>query len=109
MKTNGTGEKVIYAGKGDDNDPILTNNILYFKSNVDGDWDVYKLNLKTKILIKLTHNRLPDWNPRISRDGTKLLIARKLKRRWRLFFINIQNPVPAGVIVAAIQEKVKKD
>ncbi len=109
MDTNGRGEKILYGGPADYNNPILFKNILYFKSNIDGDWDIYKLYMKTKTLIKLTHNRIPDWNPRISWDGRKLLFARKLKRRWRLFFINMQNSVPSGIIVSAIQKKLEKE
>lgn len=104
MKENGGGEKVLYESPADDNDPLLLNEYLYFKSNRDGEWEIYRFNLKNKKMMRLTNNNYPDWNPRFSIDGTKVLIARRIKKKWRLYFINLESTVSAEVIAARIKK-----
>lgn len=107
MNKNGGGEKILYESPADDNDPLLMEENLFFKSNKDGDWDIYRYNIKTKSMMSLTNNRYPDWNPRISKDGSKILLARKKGKRWRLYFINFNNPISTELITAKIKSKVK--
>ena len=107
MNRNGD-EKILYSSPGDDNDPTLLKNTLYFKSNQSGDWEIYEYNLKNKLLIRLTYNSNPDWNPRLSRDGTKILISRKIKKLWGLYFINLDNLIPAEFIASEIKTETQR-
>ena len=104
MKENGGGEKLLYTSPADENDPMLLNENLFFKSNRNGKWEIYRFNLKNKSLIRLTFNAYPDWNPRISKDGTKIVVSRKKKKRWLLYFINLNNPISAELIIAKIKK-----
>lgn len=107
MKENGGGEKILYASPADENDPMLLNENLFFKSDRDGKWEIYRFNTKNKSLVRLTNNPYPDWNPRISKDGTKIVVSRKRKKRWLLYFINLSNPVSAELITAKIKMRRK--
>lgn len=104
MNSNGGGESVLYETSADNNDPQLLGDLLYFKTNIDGEWEIYRYHLKDKKLLRLTNNDRPDWNPRVSMDGTKMLVARKMKRWWSLYFMNLQSPISAEVIAAKIEE-----
>ncbi len=102
MKSDGTGEQVLYATKFDETDPHLIGDNLIFRSNRDGEFEIYQYNIKTRTLLRLTYNELPDWNPRITLDGTKILASRRVKNYWQLFFINLSASIPAEVIVQKI-------
>lgn len=104
MDKNGGGEKVLYASDADENDPFLKDEILFFKSNRDDSWEIYRFHLRGKSLMRLTYNAQLDWNPRITQDGTKMVVARKIKKRWRLYFANLEISIPAELIA----EKIKK-
>lgn len=106
MNKNGGAEKVLYTSPADENDPVFWNGKLYFKSDRDGEWEIYQLNLDDNFLVRLTYNQHPDWNPRISRDGSKLYLSRKIKRYWRLYFINLNQPIPTALITQKINEKI---
>ncbi len=105
MKENGRDERILYASAADDNDPLLIGKSLFFKSNKDGEWEIYRYNTETKSLLRLTINNYPDWNPRVSSDGTKLILARKMKRRWQLYWIDMTDPISAEFIAEKIQER----
>lgn len=105
MNKNGGGEKVLYECEADANDPQLIDDYLYFKCNIEGQWEIYRYALKNKRLTRLTRSSHPDWNPRVSGDGTKLCFTRKVKDRWRLYFINFASAVPAEFIVEKAAEK----
>lgn len=98
MKADGSDLKLLYGSDADENDPHLFGNDLYFKSTRDGEWEIYRFNLMAGTLTRLTKNQYPDWNIRLSRDGTKLLYARSINNRWRLYFMNLSQLIPAGVI-----------
>jgi Tol biopolymer transport system component len=104
IKTGGGGEKILYESDADDNDPQLIANDLYFKSNRDGNWEVYRFNIKTKKLTQLTHNTIPDWNPRVSINGTKIIMARQIKQRWQLYYIDYHNAISSDVLVKKMAE-----
>lgn len=106
IKKNGGGEKMIYESDADDNDPVLIDQTMFFKSNREGKWEIYRFNLKSKKLFRLTYNSVPDWNPRLSNDGTKIVIARKIKKRWRLYYLDFNNPVAADLLAAKIEKKI---
>lgn len=106
IKKNGGGEKIIYESDADDNDPVLMDQTMFFKSNRDGKWEIYRFDLKNKRLFRLTYNSVPDWNPRLSNDGTKIVIARKIKKRWRLYYTDLNNPVAADLLAAKIEKKI---
>lgn len=106
MKKNGGREKVLYESDADDNDPLLLDQTLFFKSNREGKWEIYRFDLKSKKLFRLTYNSVPDWNPRLSADGTKIAVARKIKKRWRLYYIDLNNPVSADILAAKIEKKI---
>ena len=106
IKKNGGGEKMIYESDADDNDPVLMDQTMFFKSNRDGKWEIYRFDLKNKRLFRLTYNSVPDWNPRLSNDGTKIVIARKIKKRWRLYYLDFNNPVAADLLAAKIEKKI---
>jgi Tol biopolymer transport system component len=103
IKTGGGGERVLYESSADDNDPSIIGDYLYFKSNRDGNWEIYRLNLKTKQVLRLTYNERPDWNPRISGDGTKMVLSRQIRDRWHLYYMDFENAVPAAVLIDKIQ------
>lgn len=108
MRRDGGAQEVLFASPADDNDPTLVREDLFFKSQMDGEWEIYRYNLKTKSLVRLTNNQWPDWNPQVSSDGTKLLVSRKIKGRWVLYFINMENPVEADFIAAKIRNRFSK-
>jgi TolB protein len=109
MSSNGSGEKILYQTDADENDATLINDDLFFKANQSGDWEIYRYNLSTKKLIRLTNNKYPDWNPRVSRDANRLLIARKIKDRWQLMYTNLRNPLSAELIADKIREQLRTD
>jgi|UniRef100_A0A7V3VTU2 TolB protein len=104
MKPNGSDERLLYYSKFDETDPHLAGNNLYFRSNMDGEFEIYSFNIKTKELTRLTYNDVPDWNPRVSSDGKRIVFSRKVKNLWQLYFINLENPVPAEVIAQRIKD-----
>jgi dipeptidyl aminopeptidase/acylaminoacyl peptidase len=104
MSKNGGSEKILYKSDADDNDPLLTGQTLYFKSNRDGEWEIYRFDLKNEKLFRLTYNSQPDWNPRLSLDGTKIIVARKIKKRWSLYYIDFNDPVAADILVSRIEK-----
>jgi Tol biopolymer transport system component len=106
MSKNGGSEKILYQSDADDNDPLLTGQTLYFKSNRDGEWEIYRFDLKNKKLFRLTYNSLPDWNPRLSSDGTKIVVARKIKKRWSLYYIDFNDPVSADILTSRIEKTI---
>jgi Tol biopolymer transport system component len=106
MRRDGGAEELLFSSPGDDNDPTLVGEILFFKSNMDGEWDIYRYNVKRKHLVRLTNNPWPDWNPKLSNDGTKILVSRKIKKRWKLYFINLDEPVTAEFLAAEIRKKI---
>jgi len=105
MNENGGGEKLLYSTTADENDPSMVNNNLFFKSTRNGEWELYRLNVKTRALTRLTFNKYPDWNIRVTKDGTKILASRKIKNRWELYFMNLSITIPSGIIIKAIKEK----
>lgn len=104
MKPNGSNERLLYYSKYDETDPHLADNDLFFRSNMTGEFEIYKFDILTKTLTRLTYNNLPDWNPRVSSDGQRIVVSRKLKKLWQLYFINLSNPIPAEVIAQKIKE-----
>lgn len=102
MNKNGGGEKILFQCDADANDPQLVNDNLYFKCNIEGQWEIYRYHLSTKKLTRLTRNSYEDWNPRVSADGSKICITRRIKDRWRLYFINFTSPVSAELIVEKV-------
>ncbi|HEX7319426.1 MAG TPA: DUF5050 domain-containing protein [bacterium] len=109
MRSNGTDCRLLYASKGDDDDASLVGDDLFFRSSQDGEWEIYRLTMKSGLLIRLTHNEDLDWNPRVSPDGKRLLLSRQIKNRWRLYFINLENSIPSDVIMRAIDEHLPAD
>jgi len=105
MRRDGGAEAVLFASPADDNDPTMVEDNLFFKSQMDGEWEIYQYNVRTKRLVRLTNNPWPDWNPNVSDDGTRILASRKIKGRWILHFINLANPVTADFLAAEIQKK----
>uniref|UniRef100_A0A7C6EG04 DUF5050 domain-containing protein n=1 Tax=candidate division WOR-3 bacterium TaxID=2052148 RepID=A0A7C6EG04_UNCW3 len=103
MKPNGADERLLYYTKFDETDPHLAGDNLYFRSNMDGEFEIYNFDIKKKILTRLTYNDVPDWNPRVSSDGKRIVISRKVKNLWQLYFINLENPIPAEVIAERIK------
>jgi tol-pal system beta propeller repeat protein TolB len=104
MKPDGSDERLLYYTKYDETDPHLAGNSLFFRSNIDGEFEIYRFDIKAKILTRLTYNNVPDWNPRVSSDGQRIVIAQKTKKLWQLYFINLSSPVPAEVIAQKIKE-----
>jgi dipeptidyl aminopeptidase/acylaminoacyl peptidase len=109
MRSNGTDCRLLYASNGDDDDASLVGDDLFFRSTQDGEWEIYRLTMKSRLLIRLTHNDDLDWNPRVSPGGKRLLLTRQIKNRWRLYFINLENSIPSGVIMRAIDEHLPAD
>lgn len=104
MNTNGGNEQVLYASDADENDPFLKDDVLFFKSNRGDSWEIYRFHLKGKSLMRLTFNKRLDWNPRITQDGKRMVVARKIKKRWRLYFANLEISVSAELIATKIKE-----
>jgi Tol biopolymer transport system component len=105
MRRDGGGVELLYSSPADDNDPTLVQDNLYFKSEQDGVWEIYQYNIKRQRLLRLTRNEWADWNPRVSTDGTKLLVARKSGKRWVLYFMNLAQPVSPDYIVSEIYRR----
>jgi TolB protein len=108
MRKDGGAEEILFASDADDNDPTLIQDRLFFKSQMDGEWEIYQYNVITKRLVRLTNNPYPDWNPQISNDGMKMLVSRKIKDRWVLYFINLEDPLDADFIAAQIRKRFRE-
>lgn len=104
MGKNGGGQRVLYASAADDNDPLLIGENLFFKSNMTGEWEIYRFNTKNKRLLRLTYNNYPDWNPRATKDGTRLILARQQKKTWQLYWFNMDNPISAEFLFEKIKQ-----
>lgn len=104
MNNDGTNERLLYATKYDETDPHFVKGNLIFRSNMDGEFEIYQLNVGKKKPVRLTYNDYPDWNPRVSYDGTKIIASRYIKGRWRLYFINLNRAIPAEVLARKITE-----
>lgn len=104
MNTHGGNEQVLYASDADENDPFLKDDVLFFKSNREDSWEIYSFHLKGKSLMRLTYNKQLDWNPRLTRDGKIIVVARKIRNRWRLYFANLEISVSAELIATKIKE-----
>ncbi len=114
MKEDGSDPKLLFASPTNENDPHLYGNDLYFKTDRDGEWEIYRFNLISTQLTRLTKNNVPDWNIRVARDGSKLIYSRQINGRWRLYFMNLTQTIPAGMIAEAGKDsslvlKSKKD
>jgi len=107
MKKNGGGEKILYESTGDDSDPTLIDDNLFFKSDQNGNLEIFRYNLKTKKLTRITNNRVPDWNPRIAKDGSKMLVTKKTKKRWRLYLIDFKDGIASELLAERIKAKLK--
>ncbi len=105
MRKDGGAEEILFASPADDNDPTLIQDRLFFKSQMDGEWEIYQYNVRTRGLVRLTNNSYPDWNPQLSDDGMKMLVSRRVKGRWVLYFINLEDPLDADFISAKIRER----
>jgi Tol biopolymer transport system component len=104
MNRNGGGEKVFYATDADENDPQISGNELYFKSNTSGEWTLYRYDLETEELTALTKDTYPNWNPRVSSSGSRLAFARKVKMQWRLYYLDLDKGIPTIKIVQKIEK-----
>lgn len=109
MRSNGMEGKVLYATDADETDPHLVGDSLYFRSNRDGEWEIYRLTLKNRLLMRITNNRVMDWNPRISPDGRRLILSRKMNKGWQLFFVNFSDAIAGEILAAAINERLAPD
>ena len=105
MRRDGGAEELLFASPGDDNDPTLIKGNLFFKSQMDDGWEIYQYNIRTRGLVRITNNSFDDWNPHISDDGTKMLVSRKIKGRWTLYFINLDDPLDADFLVAETKKR----
>jgi|GEM_PF-678896 len=104
MNRNGGGEKVLYATEADENDPQMLNEFLFFKSNQSGEWIIYRYNTDSEEIIALTDDKYPSWNPRLSTNGSRLVLARKIKNQWRLYFLDLESGIPASQIAQKIEK-----
>lgn len=105
MRRDGGGVELLYSSPADDNDPTLVQENLFFRSEKDGEWEIYQYNIRRRTLLRITFNELADWNPRVSEDGTKLLVARRNGKRWVLHFVNLAESVSADFIVGEIYRR----
>jgi Tol biopolymer transport system component len=72
---------------------------------MDDGWEIYQYNIRTRGLVRITNNSFDDWNPQISDDGTKMLVSRRIRGRWTLYFINLDDPLDADFLVAEINKR----
>ena len=108
MNTNGGNEQILYTSDADENDPFLKDDALFFKSNRDDSWEIYRYDVKGKLLMRLTYNEQLDWNPRVTQDGKKMVVARKVRDRWRLYFANLEISTPVELIAEKIKEQLSQ-
>ncbi|MGH1366875.1 MAG: TolB family protein [Calditrichia bacterium] len=83
MSPDGTARKALTESKGDKLMPSLSPDgvTLLFYGNVDGDFEIYTMNLSTQKLKRLTNHPLMDIRPRWSDDGKKIVFERGDKKR----------------------------
>jgi TolB protein len=105
MRRDGGGVELLLSSEADDNDPTIVGENLFFKSEKDGEWEIYLYNIRNRQLARLTNNEWADWNPRISDDGSKLVVARRIKQRWVLSIINIGEPISSDYILSVIENR----
>ena len=102
MRRDGGGVELLFSSAADDNDPTIVHENLLFKSQKDGEWEIYSYNIRNRQVARLTNNEWADWNPRISDDGSKLVVARRIKQRWVLYLVNITEPISSDYILSVI-------
>lgn len=107
MRRDGGGVELLFESDADDNDPTIVGENLFFKSQKDGEWEIYRYNIKNRQLARLTNNEWADWNPRVSSDGSKLVVARRIKQRWVLYILSIAEPISSEFILLVIKSRGK--
>lgn len=105
MRLDGGGLEILFSSSADDNDPTLVQENLFFKSQMDGEWEIYRYNIRSRHLVRLTNNEWPDWNPKVSYDGAQIMVARKTRQRWTLHLISVTEPISSDFIVAEIRKR----
>ena len=108
MRRDGGGVELLFSSPADDNDPTIVQGNLFFKSQKDGEWEIYNYDLRHKQLARLTNNDWPDWNPRVSLDGSKLIVARRVKQRWVLYLVNVAEPISSELILVQIEARISQ-
>lgn len=87
---DGQNAKVLTKGKGFDAYPVFTadgQNIIYSSSRYSGNYDIYKMNIKSKKFVSLTDNPSSDVHPTISSDGQKIIFISNrsgTQQIWRM-------------------------
>lgn len=65
---------------------------IIFASNRSGNYEIYKKNLATGVIVNLTNNPADDLNPEISRDGQSLVFYSNRAGNNQIYKISLQNP-----------------
>ena len=65
---------------------------------------IHRYNLETEELTALTKDTYPNWNPRVATNGTRLAFARKIKDRWRLYYLDMETGIPTVEIIQKIEK-----
>ncbi|SMD38091.1 TolB protein [Reichenbachiella faecimaris] len=89
MKPDGTDKDQLSSGKSDKLMPQLSpdqKHILYY-GNQDGNMEIYKMNIASGKILRLTNDPLLDIRPRWSPDGTWIVFERGNKRDNQQIFI----------------------
>lgn len=105
MRRDGGGVELLFESDADDNDPTIVGENLFFKSQKDGEWEIYRYNIKNRQLVRLTNNEWADWNPRVSSDGSRIIVARRVKQRWVLYLLSIAEPISSEFILSVIKAR----
>jgi len=72
--------------------PISDNNKnIYFISNKENNFDIYKLNILTNNIEIVYSSPFDEWDPALSYDNNFLLFASKANNNWDIFLMNLIN------------------
>ncbi|UCF67297.1 MAG: PD40 domain-containing protein [Acidobacteriota bacterium] len=63
-----------------------------FSGNLDGYWDIFRVNLESKKIENLTQDVHPDTNPSWAEDGSKVLYNRRIGQFAKIFVVDVGAP-----------------
>lgn len=72
--------------------PVISpkDEFIIFISKREGNFNLFKLDLKTLNEVQLTHTPYDEWDPTISTDGTHVLYSARKNKNWDLFELSLK-------------------
>jgi serine/threonine protein kinase/Tol biopolymer transport system component len=92
MRTDGT-ERVRLTDNGNDQRPVWLpdgSGIVFMSSGRDGNWELYRVDLQSRAVTRLTQNIAQDGLPAVSPDGQYVGFMTDRQGYWSLWYVPVQ-------------------